>query len=161
MRHSTFEEELARAGELVYTNVGTSMLPLLRQNRDLMIIRSKEPGRCRKYDAVLYKRHSGQYVLHRILKVRDKDYVICGDHCYRREYGITEEQIFGVLRGVERDGRQWSVTDWKYRIYVHLWCDFFPIRAMILWTKEKLRHMRRRVKAGICGKDRGSDAAKE
>lgn len=27
----TFEEELARSGKLVYTNVGVSMLPMLRE----------------------------------------------------------------------------------------------------------------------------------
>ena len=75
---STFEEELERNGILIYTNRGDSMMPLLRENRDLIHIR-RVNGRCRKYDVPLYKRDSGQYVLHRILKVRKNDYVICGD----------------------------------------------------------------------------------
>ena len=35
---STFEEELARKRKLIYTNVGDSMMPLLRQGKDLLII---------------------------------------------------------------------------------------------------------------------------
>ena len=76
---ATFEEEIEKNGRLVYTNVGDSMRPLIRQGRDLLII-EKPQGRLRKYDVPLYKRDSGQYVLHRILKVRDSDYVICGDN---------------------------------------------------------------------------------
>lgn len=110
MKNRTFEEEIRQNGYLVYTNVGVSMMPLLRQNRDLIVIEQKE-GRCARYDAVLYKRKTGQYVLHRILKVREKDYVICGDNCWRREYGITDEQILGVLTAVVRDGRKMPVTD--------------------------------------------------
>ena len=31
----TFEEEIERSGRLIYTNVGDSMLPLIRQDRDM------------------------------------------------------------------------------------------------------------------------------
>ena len=42
MNNRTFEEEIRQNGYLVYTNVGASMMPLLRQNRDLMVIEQKE-----------------------------------------------------------------------------------------------------------------------
>jgi signal peptidase I len=71
-----FEDVIERDGKLVYTNVGDSMRPLIRQGKDLIII-EKQQGRLKKYDVPLYKRDSGQYVLHRILKVRENDYVIC------------------------------------------------------------------------------------
>ena len=35
---TSFEEELERSGRLAYTNVGISMLPLLREKRDVMRI---------------------------------------------------------------------------------------------------------------------------
>lgn len=38
MRKSTFEEEIANNGFLLYRNVGDSMLPLIRQGRDLLLI---------------------------------------------------------------------------------------------------------------------------
>lgn len=141
--NTTFEEEINKNGYLVYTNVGDSMMPLLRQNRDLLII-SKKKGRCKKYDVPLYKRDSGQYVLHRILKVREKDYVICGDNRWRREYGITDEQIIGVLTAVVRDGKTVPVTDRKYQRYVHLWCDFYYIRAVVFWLRDLPGRIRRK-----------------
>jgi hypothetical protein len=138
MIKSTFEKEIQQNGKLIYTNVGDSMMPLLRQNRDLMII-EKPNGRLKKYDVPLYKRDSGQYVLHRILKVRKDDYVICGDNRWHREYGITDRHIIGVLTGIIRDGKTISVRDKKYRLYVHLWCDFFYVRAFILRIKHFIK----------------------
>ncbi|MBQ6169926.1 MAG: S24/S26 family peptidase [Ruminococcus sp.] len=138
---TTFEEEIEKNGRLVYTNVGDSMRPLIRQGRDLLII-EKPQGRLKKYDVPLYKRDSGQYVLHRILKVRDSDYVICGDNRWTKEYGITDRHIIGVLTAVVRDGREMPVTDKRYRAYVHLWCGLFPVRAFILKVRALPRWLR-------------------
>ena len=138
-----FEDYIEQEGKLIYKNVGTSMMPLIRQGKDLMVI-EKPQGRLKKYDVPLYKRDSGQYVLHRILKVRENDYVICGDHCYRKEYGITDRNIIGVLTAVIRDGKEIPVTDRRYRMYVRLWCDFFHIRALILIAKTIPRRIRRK-----------------
>ena len=142
-RTSTYEQELERRGKLVYPNVGTSMMPLLRQHRDLMILSRRPKGRLKKYDVVLYRR-GDRYILHRILKVRKDDYVICGDHNWRREYGIRDEQIIGVLTAFVRDGVETSVTDRRYLCYVHLWCDFYPIRAGILWCRSLPAWFRRK-----------------
>jgi hypothetical protein len=147
----TFEEELECYGRLVYTNVGDSMMPLLRQKKDLLLI-EKPDGRLKKYDVPLYKRDSGQYVLHRILKVREKDYVMCGDNRWQREYGITDQHIIGVLKGIVRDGVEISVTDRRYRLYVHVWCDFFYIRAVILWCRAHWRRYKRTDKKKVRGK---------
>lgn len=143
--NSTYEEELERHGSFTFTNVGTSMLPLLRQHKDLFVIEKKMGERCSKYDAVLFKRANGQYVLHRILKVRRKDYVLCGDHQFHRECGVTEDQILGVMTKVVREGVTISVTDLKYQCYVHLWCDFFYVRAAILWMKTVPCRIRRKL----------------
>ena len=132
--YSTYEEELQKNGKIIHTNVGVSMMPLLRQNRDVMII-ERPTGRLKKYDVPLYKDAKGRYILHRILKVKKDSYVICGDHCTRREYGITDEQIIGVLTGVIRDGKTIGMTDFSYKLYYHLWCDFFYIRVAIIRLK--------------------------
>lgn len=145
MNKSTFEKQLVQTGKLIYTNVGDSMMPLIKQGRDLVII---EPvhGRLKKYDVPLYRRDSGQYVLHRILKVRKKDYVICGDNRWVKEYGITDSHIIGVLTEVVRNKKTILVTDKKYQFYVHLWCDLFPIRAFIVHIVNKLQRMYNRRK---------------
>ena len=138
---ATFEEELNRTGHLIYSNVGDSMLPLIRQGRDLLVIEKTHGARLNKYDIPLYKRDSGQYVLHRILKVRENDYVICGDNRYSKEYGITDRHIIGVLIKVIRDGRELDFHSFRYRAYVFLWCGLFPVRAFVLRIKHYIKRL--------------------
>lgn len=127
----TFEEELNQHGVLVFPCSGTSMLPLLHPEKDLVEIQKKTDQRCKKYDVVLYKR-GAKYILHRILKVRDKDYVLAGDHQVIKETGVADAQIIGVLTGIVRDGNEISLSEWKYRFYMHVWCDLFPLRYLFL-----------------------------
>ena len=125
----SYEEYLDAYGTLTYTNVGISMLPLLRQGRDLLTVRKKGPERCRKGDVVLYRRPPDQYVLHRIVEVRSDDYVILGDNCVSKEYGIRDEEILGILTGFVRNGKTHSVDELGYRAYSTLWLHTIPIRT--------------------------------
>lgn len=140
----TFEDIIRNNGYLIYTCVGYSMMPLLRQRRDIIEIRNKSTERCKKYDVVLYKWGS-KYILHRIVKVRPNDYVIVGDHCIQKEYGITDDMILGVMTRVIRDGKSIYPTDWRYKLYCRLWVDFYPIRVFILKLKAKARAIARRL----------------
>jgi hypothetical protein len=111
-----FEDVLKRYGKLVYPNKGVSMMPLLRQGRDLMVIERKDGVPFKKYDAVLFKRPSSRgrddYVLHRILRVnKDGGYWIVGDNCCAGDI-VREDQILGTLTAVLRGGRRPS----RYRI---------------------------------------------
>ena len=143
MSNSSFEEVLASGGRLTYTNVGDSMLPLIREGRDILII---EPvrGRLKKYDVPLYRRDSGKYVLHRVLEVRPEDYVLCGDNRWNKEYGITDRHVLGVLTAVVRGGRELKMTDLRCRLYAHLWCDLFPLRAFLLKARYVLKRKKKR-----------------
>lgn len=143
----TFEEIIAQQGHLVYTNTGTSMMPLLRQHRDLLVIMPKPEGRLHRLDVPLYKRDNGKYILHRILWVRKKDYILCGDNQWHPECGISDRHIIGILDAVVRDGKTIPLrstpehphVSWKYRLYVHLWCDFYLLRAPIVWLIGKMK----------------------
>lgn len=139
-KKTCFEEILNTQGKLIYTNTGVSMMPLLRQHRDLLIISPAPEGRLKRWDVPLYKRDNGQYILHRVLRVRKDDYVLCGDNQWFLEEGITDRHIIGVLEAVNRDGRiiplrsgsEYGKVPFGYRLYVFLWCAFFPLRAFIL-----------------------------
>lgn len=145
MNKITFEEELERKGKLTYICVGVSMLPLLRQRRDIIMI-AKKQGRCKKYDVALYKRPNGSYVLHRVVEVREKDYVILGDNCLNKEYGITDENILGVMTSFVRGGREYSVNNRLYRMYSKLWYAIYPIRRVLKKAKSTLGRIVKRKK---------------
>ena len=145
MQYVSFEELLEKNGYLVYTNVGYSMLPLLRQRRDIIEIRKKEPGRCKRYDAVLYKR-GDMYILHRVLKVLPKGYLIAGDNNTFVERDVTDGMILGVMIRVIRNGKDIYMDNPWYRLYVHLWCDCWPLRMLILRGIRKVRDVLGAVK---------------
>ena len=52
MNKATFEDILNTKGELIYTNVGDSMFPLI-QPRDLLIIKKWDGAPLKKYDIPL------------------------------------------------------------------------------------------------------------
>ena len=133
----TFEEFLSDRGYIVYTNMGNSMKPLLRQNRDIIEIRPKGNHRCKKYDVVLYKKGEN-YILHRILRVLSDGYITAGDNNTFLEHDIKDEQIIGIMVRVIRDGKEIRMTDKKYLLYVHIWCDLFPVRMALLKIKRSL-----------------------
>lgn len=137
MIRTTYEEELERKGSFSYTNVGTSMLPMLKQGRDIFTIEKKR-SRCGKYDVVLYKRPPSSYVLHRVVEVREKDYVILGDNCLNKEYGITDDDIIGVMTSFVRNGKEYSVNHKRYRLYASIWYSMYPLRRIWMSLKVKI-----------------------
>jgi len=136
----SFEHILETQGTLVYTNVGDSMMPLIKQGRDIIVIARKPEGRLKRLDVPLYRRNTdppGKYVLHRILWVRKNDYFIAGDNRRWGETGITDCHIIGVLKAVVRNGKPVDLEkSWKYKLYSHLWCDLFPIRAVVFFVRD-------------------------
>lgn len=140
----SYEAYLETHGSLTYTHVGCSMLPLLRQGRDLFTVRKKEAERCRKGDVVLYRRSPDQYILHRIVKVRPEDYVLLGDNNVAREYGIRDADILGVMTAFVRDGKEHSVTEPGYRLYSFIWVNFADLRIFLKKAKGKLARLVKR-----------------
>ena len=137
---TTYEEELNRTGKFTYTCSGISMLPLLRQQKDLFTIEKKQ-GRCEKFDVVLYKRPPKSYVLHRVVEVREKDYVILGDNCFNKEYGIRDEDILGVMTSFVKNGKEYPVSHKGYRLYTTVWYFLYPLRRLWMKYKGKLRRL--------------------
>ena len=141
---------LSENGTLTYTNKGVSMWPLLREGRDMFTLRRKDEARCRRGDVVLYRRPPNFYVLHRVIDVRENDYVILGDNCIAREYGITDADILGVMTGFNRSGHEHSVDDSGYRLYTFVILHTITIRTftkrVISWIMRKLRYILRAVR---------------
>ncbi|MBO7358616.1 MAG: S24/S26 family peptidase [Clostridia bacterium] len=122
---SSIEEVLARDGVLVYRTRGTSMEPMLRQNRDLVTIRVPS-SRLKKYDVALYRRGK-DCVAHRVIKVLPEGYLIRGDNTFKTE-SVPDGDVLGVLTGFMRRGKQYSADGRLYRLYARAWHFIFPIR---------------------------------
>ncbi|MDE6664725.1 MAG: S24/S26 family peptidase [Ruminococcus sp.] len=129
MSKRTIEEELNRTGRLLRTTIGTSMEPMLKERKNIVVLEQTE-SILKKYDVVLYKRPNGQYVLHRVLKVRENDYIICGDNLWKKEI-VPHEWVLACASGYYKDGKLISVDNEKYQKYLKT----LGIRRKKLWIK--------------------------
>ena len=125
------EELLKTQDEVMTRTKGTSMRPLLRQGRDIVVIkRPRFP--LKAGDAPLYRvKGKKELVLHRILKVeKDGTYIIRGDNLFRKEY-VKESQIVGVMKAFYREGRYCDCEkSRKYKLYIILNRVSYPLRYL-------------------------------
>ena len=112
------EEIIERDGFVLEMTVGNSMEPMLK-NRQNPIVIGKLTRKPKKNDVVLFKRDTGEYVLHRIVKVYKDGYYIRGDNRAGGDREITDRHFVGILLGYY-DGDRYidCETDENYKRYV-------------------------------------------
>ncbi len=152
---SSFERELRENGKVVYTNVGVSMMPMIREKRDVMRIERIHDAP-KRLDVVLFRRDGvegrGRYVLHRILRVRrDGRYFIAGDHDTSGEI-VDKDHILGVLTSLMRDGKPYRFSSFRYWCYLHLWCAPYHFRFFVLRAVRKIRYLFSALRYKLFGK---------
>ena len=126
---TTIREYLNENEYLAYRISGVSMLPMLRQEKDLVTLRRYDGKGLKKYDVAMFDRGGPRrYVLHRVVEVHEGSYTFLGDNCIAKEKNVPESAIVAVLDSFSRGGKQISVNDPKYRLYVRVHCALFPIR---------------------------------
>lgn len=138
-------EDAVQRGNFVIHPHGVSMWPMIRNGTDSVVINPVD-GRLKKYDIPLYIDNRGRYVVHRIIKVTEKGYVICGDGLYEIEYDITDKNIIGVVTGFFRKEKYISCDNKKYVRYVHFWVDNFYLRKPTIWSVRKIRRAKQLIK---------------
>ena len=121
------EEEFLKHGTYATNTVGVSMRPLFKTHRDMIIVK-KPQGELSKYDVALYKVRE-KYILHRVIAVRENEYIIRGDNTFRKEH-IPKENVIGVLVAFNRKGKRHEVTETGYKIYSRVWHFIYPVRYL-------------------------------
>ena len=138
------EQELDKHGVYASITSGTSMRPLFKTHRDMVII-EKPKGELKKYDVALYHSKTGNdYVLHRVIAVREEDYVIRGDNTFVKEY-VPKKAIVGVLTVFNRKGKRHSTEDLGYRIYSVIWNFIYPLRFVFRCFRTVLAKVYRKI----------------
>lgn len=116
MGKMTIEENILKNGYHLSTIVGDSMMPMLRNRRDMVKIVPTDHI-LKKYDLPLYRRPTGEYVLHRIIKVKKDHYVICGDNRFFVEK-VPFDWIVGVMESFYRDDKEIPANHPEYIKYI-------------------------------------------
>ena len=141
--------ERVEAGKTVKLSPkGISMLPMLRQGKDSVVL-SKIDGEPKKYDVVLYQRANGQYVLHRLVGVKD-GYVFLGDNQFDHEYGIERSQMIAYVTTFYRENKEIGIDSLPYKIYYKAW---YSSRGLRRFIRRGVGFLKRRL-GKICRKDK-------
>ena len=130
------EDVLKEKGVYIGPTVGVSMLPMLKNRRDTIVVKPKTE-RLKRLDVALYKRGDA-YVLHRVLRVVDGGYIIRGDNCYADE-NVPEDAVIGVLTEFFRKNKHIVCTDEKYIRYAEKRIKTYKFRRFFVRIKGKIR----------------------
>lgn len=140
------ERELTENGIYASNTLGTSMQPLFKTHRDMVIIKRPE-GDLKKYDVALYKDGRGRYVLHRVIKVSEDSYIIRGDNTFVDEY-VKKSAVIGVLTAYRNKNKRHSVNDISFKIYSRFWHFIYPLRRL----KRSIRALLGKIRRKLCKK---------
>ncbi len=136
-------ERVNSGGRVKFTVTGISMFPFLSDRRDQVTL-----GRAdfiNKYDVVLHRRKNGDYILHRVIGIKNGAYIIAGDNETEKEYGVEKSQILAKAISFTRKGVEITPDKFLYKLYSIGWVLVFPLRRIILEILIRIRRM-------LCGK---------
>lgn len=125
------EKLLSEGKTLQLKPKGYSMYPLFVPERDEAVIAPLGGKRLKRGDVVLYRRDGGILVLHRIWRRRGDSFYMVGDNQVEIEGPLRKEQIKGMLVGVVRKEKYFSVKNPAYRAAAGLWLLLRPLRRSL------------------------------
>ena len=135
------KDELEAGRPVISFTSGVSMEPLLHDKRKrnathVLILPVR--GICKIGDMPLVFMNDGRYILHRIVRVDEKDgkifYQTRGDNCIGSEY-VSQESVLGVVSEIYYKNKTVKVTDKNYNQYVKIWMSTYPLRK--IWMRGK------------------------
>jgi len=118
--------------DITITLTGDSMFPLWRHKSNWVVLTKCDSTILKIGDIPLYRRNSGQYVLHRIIRVNNGCYDLCGDAQTLIEHNVRAENIIGVVKSFSRKGKNYSCSDFWIRVYAFVWMAAIPFRKVLL-----------------------------
>ncbi|MCI5648528.1 MAG: S24/S26 family peptidase [Fusicatenibacter sp.] len=128
---SALRELTEQGREVSMTISGSSMSPFLIHQRDRILFRKPE-RELQVGDMVFYERDSGQFVMHRIRRIRPEGYYLIGDAQVVTEGPIRRDQIFAVVTRVQRKGQWIGPGDFWWEFFARVWIHLIPGRSLLI-----------------------------
>lgn len=110
--------------------LGSSMAPFVVHERDVIYFKRPE-RKLRKGDIAFFQRKNGQYVVHRIYKIKGNQYYFVGDNQTVIEGPIDEGQIFATVTRVKRKGKMIGPGNFWWEFFARVWIRIIPVRAFL------------------------------
>lgn len=137
------KEQVNLGKEVSMIITGNSMAPFLYHGRD--IIYFKKPDKKLKCgDMLFFQRKNGQYVMHRLCKIKKDGYYFIGDNQTDIEGPLSREQIFAIVVKVKRKDMLINKTNFWWFFFAHIWLHMIPLRPFFLSFYRKI-HLARKA----------------
>ena len=132
------ESEIAEKRSVRFRLKGQSMFPLLRNERDEVVLYPCREDELQPMDVVLF-RFQGRHVLHRILRREGNWLFLRGDGSYVAKEQCTTTDVVGKVHEVIRQsGKVIPVDAWQWKMASQLWCGLGIFRNPCLRILHKL-----------------------
>ena len=128
---STLREMVREGHEVSLIISGSSMAPFLVHHRDSILI-GPITDELKRGDMVFYERESGQFVMHRIRKVKKEGLYLIGDAQTITEGPLNPERVFAIVKNVQRKGKWVGPEDRWWKFFATTWLRLIPLRPFIL-----------------------------
>lgn len=129
---SAIGELLAQGRQAVFTVTGMSMWPFLCHGRDQVVVEACKPEGIRVGDVVLLQTYLGNYLLHRVTKIKGDCFETTGDgNCFRDGYFPFSAVRARVVRMI-RKGRNINCDSVYWKLVFFFWRQMFPVRKQLL-----------------------------
>ncbi len=128
------ESVFAEGGRFRLYPQGTSMLPLLRAGRDSVLL--EQAAYIRPRDILLYRRPSGQFVLHRLVRVTENGLDMRGDNQTVIEHNVSRDAVLARVVGIYRDDTYIAADSPKLFAYTRI----LPLYKSARKTASRVKH---------------------
>lgn len=135
----------AEAPPIWFTVVGGSMRPLIRVNRDKVMLVSAQPEEIRVGDIVLFPGHykGGEYCLHRVWKLDGDRVQTFGDGNPKPDGWFPRSRILGKAKLIKRGKKTIDCDDPKWQRRAERWCALWRFRPLLLLPHRVVDKMER------------------
>lgn len=133
------ESALKNGNQVKIRVVGRSMEPFLIENKDTVVLDPILSRLLHRGDVILFKTDH-VYYLHRIIRIRKDQIVLCGDGIYQSVEKVPINNALGILHSVSRQSGKIRLCDslnWRMKSYI--WMALRPFRRYLLFIYHVLQ----------------------
>ena len=139
---TAIEELLAENWQAVFTVTGMSMWPFLCHGRDQVVLKRCDLDKLKKGDVVLFQTPLGNYMLHRITRLKGEQFETTGDGNCFRDGLFPRNCVKAKACSFIRKGKTISCDEPLWQMIFDIWSFLYPIRRYLLWGLRGLSHVK-------------------
>lgn len=138
-------EEINAGNRVKIPSKGTSMLPFIRPEEDIIELSPVNENSIRKGNIVLAKTKENGYVIHRIEKVKPGNITLRGDGNLRARETCKINSIFAEVTGICRNGKTVTKKSFLWKFAKTFWFSSPLLRRIYLGLNRRVKRLEKYI----------------